>query len=80
MRCVSSCSAAETGREEAAGGVQQGEGAQEEEGEVRWEGKCVRGRKNVENKKEETKLVGLKEDDGKETSIHLSPKKVSSFK
>lgn len=39
INCVfSSCSASETGGEEAAGGVQQGEGAQEKEGEVRREG------------------------------------------
>lgn len=35
---VCSCSASETGGEEAAGGVQQGERAQEEEGEVRRKG------------------------------------------
>ena len=38
MHCVFSCSASKTGGEEAAGGVQQGERAQEEEGEVCREG------------------------------------------
>lgn len=38
MRRFFSCSASETGGEEAAGGEQQGERAQEKEGEVRREG------------------------------------------
>lgn len=40
--CVFSCSASETGGEEAARGEQQGEGAQEKKGEVRWEGMISR--------------------------------------